>query len=66
MREFSKEEKGFIQKTKKQISDLEKEQERIYAILVKDLKINKEAEDWLFDYIFNDNGSLKDIEKRRN
>lgn len=65
MREFSKEEKGFIQKTKKQISDLEKEQERIYAILVKDLKVNNDAEEWLFEYIFNDCGSLQNIEKRR-
>jgi len=66
MREFSKEERGFIEKTKKQIADLAKEQERIYAILVKDLKIKKEPEEWLFDYVFSDIGSIEDVEKRRN
>jgi hypothetical protein len=42
-----------IFKTKTFINELQKVQEKYFSDLVLDLKINKDGEDWLFDYIYN-------------
>lgn len=61
MLEFTKEQIGFIKKTKKQVQDLAKKQDLVYNKLVELLEIEfgGDEEDKLFDYIYNDFGSIK-------
>lgn len=61
---FNKEQIGFIKKAKKQVEDFEKKQERVYNNLVESLglELNSEEEGKLFDYIYNDFGTIS-VEK---
>lgn len=58
---FTKEQIGFIEKAHKQVQDLETEQEIIYAKLLTSLNLEKGSftEDCLFDYVYNNYGTLK-------
>lgn len=51
-------------KTRDEIKDLTEKQNKLYGNLAKELNITIYAEDWLFDYIYNDFGSIEDIENR--
>lgn len=53
--DLNSEQKGFIVKIKKQIKDLQSQQDIIYEQLVKELNLEKysEQEKKLYDYIFN-------------
>lgn len=59
--EFTKEQAGFIKKAKKQVEDFAKKQDRVYNNLVELLEIEfgGDVEGKLFDYIYNDFGSIK-------
>jgi hypothetical protein len=35
------------------LRDLSKKQEKIFEVLVKDLRLNLKGEQWMFDYIYN-------------
>ena len=61
---FTTEQYEYIIKTKDKITQLNKEQTKLYEDLLNNLNIPIQAEDWLFDYIYNDYGSIDDVEKR--
>jgi heme/copper-type cytochrome/quinol oxidase subunit 2 len=53
-------------KTRDEIRDLSDRQHKLYDNLAKELNVTVYAEDWLFDYIYNEYGSIEDIENRMN
>lgn len=61
---FTKEQRKMIKLTKASIKVLQAAQSDIYSELLNRLDLNQQAEDWLFDYIFNDYGSIKNIEEK--
>lgn len=53
-------------KTRDEIRDLTEKQHKLYDDLVKELNVTIYAEDWLFDYIYNEYGSIEDLQNRMN
>ncbi len=51
-------------KTRDEIRDLTEKQHKLYDDLVKELNVTIYAEDWLFDYIYNECGSIEELEQR--
>jgi len=51
-------------KTRDEIRDLTEKQHKLYDNLVKELNVTVYAEDWLFDYIYNECGSIEELEQR--
>jgi TFIIF-interacting CTD phosphatase-like protein len=51
-------------KTRDEIRGLTEKQHKLYDILIKELNVSVYAEDWLFDYIYNECGSVEDLENR--
>jgi len=47
-----------------EIRALNEKQHTLYNNLLKELNISIYAEDWMFDYIYNESGSIDDIEAR--
>lgn len=64
MSKFTEQQRELIDETRSQIVELNKQQNKLYNDLLKDLNINIYAEDWMFDYIYNESGSIEEIEKR--
>jgi len=48
-----------IIKVKEFINELQKVQEKYYNDLVDDLNIDNELNDWLFDYIYNEDADIE-------
>jgi len=61
---FTPQQYELICKTRDEIRHLNAKQHALYDNLTKELKITIYAEDWLFDYIYNEYGSIDDIEAR--
>ena len=61
---FTTEQYEYINKTRDSILELNKQQHKLYDDLIKNLNIPFHAEDWMFDYIYNEYGTIDDIEKR--
>jgi len=61
---FSKDQKEKIKLTKKVINGKQKVQDKLFNDLCIALKIDAETEDWLFDYIFNNFGTIKTVENK--
>lgn len=59
---FSKTQKQTIKETKIKIKDLAKQSDQLFNDLCKSLGVSKDVEEWLFDYVYNDFGSLKLVE----
>jgi hypothetical protein len=51
-------------KTRDEIRHLTEKQHKLYDDLVKELNVTIYAEDWLFDYIYNECGSIEELEQR--
>jgi TFIIF-interacting CTD phosphatase-like protein len=51
-------------KTRDEIRGLTEKQHKLYDILIKELNVSVYAEDWLFDYIYNECGSIEDLESK--
>ncbi len=51
-------------KTRDEIRDLTSRQHKLYDDLVKELNVTIYAEDWLFDYIYNEYGTIEELEER--
>jgi hypothetical protein len=60
---FTPEQRNLIKETRSKIQKLENEQAVLYSNLLKGINVNEKAEDWLFDYVYNSFGSIKNIEK---
>ena len=61
---FTTEQYNLICQTRDEIRALNNRQHTLYNNLLKELNISIYAEDWLFDYIYNEYGSIDDIEAR--
>jgi heme/copper-type cytochrome/quinol oxidase subunit 2 len=61
---FTPQQIELLVKTRDEIRDLTIRQHKSYDILIKELNISVYAEDWLFDYIYNEYGSIEDLEER--
>lgn len=61
---FTQEQVSFIRYTRNRIKSLQDQQSELYSDLLYKVKINQQAEDWLFDYVFNRYGSIKNIENK--
>jgi len=61
---FTTEQYNLICQTRDEIRALNEKQHTLYNNLLKELNISIYAEDWMFDYIYNENGSIDDIEAR--
>jgi len=61
---FTPQQIDLLIKTRDEIRDLSSKQNKIYDDLIKELNISFYAEDWVFDYIYNECGSIEEIEAR--
>ena len=61
---FTTEQYNLICRTRDEIRALNERQHTLYNNLLKELNISIYAEDWMFDYIYNESGSIDDIEAR--
>lgn len=61
---FTPQQYELICKTRDEIRLLNDKQHTLYNNLLKELNISIYAEDWMFDYIYNESGSIDDIESR--
>lgn len=64
MKKFTPQQIDLLVKTRDEIRDLTNRQHKLYDNLVKELNVTIYAEDWLFDYIYNECGSIEDLENR--
>jgi len=63
---FTSQQYEYINKTRDEILELNRQQHKLYDDLIKSLGIPFHAEDWMFDYIYNEYGSIDKIEDRIN
>ena len=61
---FTTEQIEYINKTRDKIRELNQQEIKLYDDLIKDLDIPVYVEDWMFDYIYNEYGTIEDIEER--
>jgi len=61
---FTSDQRNLIKETRSKIKKLQDDQSDLYNNLLENLNINETAEEWMFDYIFNDYGSIKNIEDK--
>jgi len=61
---FTSEQRNLIKETRSKIKKLQEDQSDIYSDLLEKLNMNEQAEEWMFDYIFNDYGTIKNIERQ--
>lgn len=61
---FSSEQVAFIRYTRDRIKNLENQQAELYGDLLDKVKVSEQAEEWLFDYVYNSYGSIKNIESK--
>jgi hypothetical protein len=59
---FTLEQRKFIKETKEKVKELEIQQQNLYNNMLKELDVDPQVEDWMFDYIYNSFGSIKNIE----
>ncbi len=63
---FTTEQYEYITKTRDKIRKLNEQKTKLYDELIKTLDIPFHAEAWMFDYIYNEYGTIDDIENRIN
>jgi hypothetical protein len=61
---FTPEQRELIQETRSKIIELNNQQTKLYDDLLKELDLSIHAEDWMFDYIYNEYGSIENVEAR--
>ena len=59
---FTDEQRELIKETRRKINKLEDEQTALYSNLLSKLNMPERAEDWIFDYVYNNYGTIKKIE----
>jgi hypothetical protein len=59
---FTNEQRELIKETRRKINKLKDEQTALYSNLLSQLDMSERAEDWIFDYIYNNYGTIKKIE----
>ena len=61
---FTSEERELIKEARAKISKMQIEQNELYSNLLSELNLSERSEDWIFDYIFNQYGTIKNIENK--
>jgi len=61
---FTSEERELIKEARTKISKMQIEQNELYSNLLSKLNLSERSEDWIFDYIFNQYGTIKNIENK--
>ena len=61
---FTPEQRELIKETRTKINKMQTEQSELYANLLSELNLSERSEDWIFDYIFNQYGTIKNIENK--
>ena len=61
---FTLKQLDLIKETRTKINKLEAEQNESYKNLLDKLNMNENAEEWMFGYIYYNNGSIKNIESK--
>ena len=61
---FTSEERDLIKEARAKISKMQIEQNELYSNLLSKLNLSERSEDWIFDYIFNQYGTIKNIENK--
>ena len=61
---FTSEERDLIKETRAKISKMQIEQNELYTNLLSERNLSELSEDWVFDYIFNQYGTIKNIESK--
>ena len=61
---FTPQQRELIKETRNKINKLKDEQTALYSNLLSQLDMSERAEDWIFDYIFNQYGTIKNIENK--
>ena len=61
---FTPEQRELIKKTRTKINKMQVEQSELYTNLLSKLNLSERSEDWIFDYIFNQYGTIKSIESK--
>ena len=61
---FTSEQRELIKETRDKINKMQAEQILLYANLLSKLNLSERSEDWIFDYIFNQYGTIKSIESK--
>ena len=61
---FTSEQRELIKETRDKINKMQAEQSRLYTNLLSKLNLSERSEDWIFDYIFNQYGTIKNIENK--
>jgi hypothetical protein len=59
---FTDEQRELIKETRRKINKLKDEQTALYSNLLSQLDMSERAEDWIFDYVYNNYGTIKKIE----
>ena len=59
---FTPEQRELIKETRTKINKMQVEQNELYTNLLSKLNLSERSEDWIFDYIFNQYGTIKNIE----
>jgi len=61
---FTPEQRELIKETRAKINKMQVEQNELYTNLLSKLNLSERSEDWIFDYIFNQYGTIKNIENK--
>lgn len=61
---FTPEQRELIKETRTKINKMQVEQNELYTNLLSKLNLSERSEDWIFDYIFNQYGTIKNIENK--
>lgn len=59
---FTPQQRELIKETRNKINKLKDEQTALYSNLLSELNMPERAEDWIFDYVYNNYGTIKKIE----
>ena len=59
---FTPQQRELIKGTRNKINKLKDEQTSLYSNLLSELNMSERAEDWIFDYVYNNYGTIKKIE----
>jgi len=59
---FTTQQRELIKDTRNKINKLKDEQTVLYSNLLSELNMSERAEDWIFDYVYNNYGTIKKIE----
>ena len=61
---FNSQQRKLIKETRAKINKMQAEQGELYDNLLNELNISERSKDWVFDYIFNQYGTIKNIENK--